>query len=165
MRIFNFRSQLWLERPITEVFEFFSDAVNLEELTPPWLQFRVISKLPIEMREGVEIKYRLRIRGIPVRWTSKITAWDPPHRFVDEQMHGPYRVWIHEHRFAEDSNGSLCADHVQYAPLGGALMNRLFVERDIQKIFAYRSEQLQKIFGGPDKTNPVKGIDQPPTRA
>ena len=152
MRIFSFRSQLWLERPRNEIFPFFSNALNLEEITPPWLQFRVVSKLPIQMREGVEIEYRLRIRRIPVGWRSRITTWDPPHRFVDEQVRGPYRIWIHEHRFIEDSGRTLCEDNIRYVPRGGALINALFVEKAVQKIFAYRSEQLRKIFaGGPQK--------------
>jgi ligand-binding SRPBCC domain-containing protein len=153
MRIFSFQSQLWLERPRTEVFPFFSNALNLEEITPPWLRFRIVSTLPIEMHEGVEIDYRLRIRGIPIEWRSRITTWDPPYRFVDEQVRGPYRVWIHEHRFTERGGGTACEDNVQYAPAGGALINALFVEKDVQKVFAYRSEQLRKVFGGgPQKT-------------
>jgi len=149
MEICNFRSQLWLEHPRDEVFPFFSDALNLEEITPPWLRFRIVSKLPIQMNEGAEIEYRLRIRGIPIGWRSRITTWDPPHRFVDEQVRGPYRIWIHEHLFIEDSGGTLCEDNVRYVPRGGALINALFVERDVQKIFAYRSQQLRNIFGGP----------------
>ena len=132
MRTFSFRSELWLERPKSEVFVFFSDALNLEEITPPWLQFRVVSKLPIQMREGAEIDYRLRMRGIPIRWRSRITAWDPPHRFVDEQVSGPYRLWIHEHRFTEHAGGTSCEDNVQYAPLGGALVNTLAVQRRLR---------------------------------
>jgi ligand-binding SRPBCC domain-containing protein len=146
MRIFNFRSQLWLGRPLNEIFPFFSNALNLQEITPPWLHFQVISSQPIQMREGVEIEYQLKVRVIPVRWKSRITVWEPPHRFVDEQVSGPYRVWIHEHRFTEHDGGTLCEDSVKYAVLGGALINKLIVERDIQKIFAYRSQQLQKIF-------------------
>jgi ligand-binding SRPBCC domain-containing protein len=74
-------------------------------------------------------------------------VWDPPHHFVDEQVRGPYRIWIHEHRFLESSGGTSCEDHVQYAPLGGVLINKLFVERDVRKIFAYRLDRLQEIFG------------------
>ena len=99
------------------------------------------------MHPGAEIEYRLKVRGFPLRWKSKITVWEPPHRFVDEQLRGPYRIWIHEHRFTDEAGGTLCEDHVQYAPLGGALINKLFVARDVQKIFAYRSERLQQIFG------------------
>jgi len=116
--------------------------MNLEKITPPWLQFHVVTPTPIRMAAGTVIDYQLKIRGIPVRWRSEITVWDPPERFVDEQVHGPYRRWIHEHRFREDGNGTRCEDHVQDAPLGGALIHRLFVQRDIRKIFAYRAERL-----------------------
>jgi ligand-binding SRPBCC domain-containing protein len=149
MKMFQFQSRLWLPSPRTEVFEFFSNALNLEDITPPWLQFRVLTSQPIQMREGAEIDYRLKIRGIPVRWRTRITVWDPPRRFVDEQLRGPYRLWVHEHTFKEDSRGTTCDDHVQYATLGGALINNLFVERDIRKIFAYRSARLQDIFRDP----------------
>ena len=146
MKIFHFECGLWLPRPRNEVFEFFANALNLEGITPPWLKFRVVTPKPVHMQRGAEIEYRLRIRGIPVRWRSRITAWDPPHRFVDEQIRGPYRVWIHEHRFSEKLRGTLCEDSVQYAPLGGALSNKLLVEHDVRKIFAYRSERLQEFF-------------------
>lgn len=146
MRVFSFQSQLRLARTRNEVFDFFAKAQNLEEITPPWLQFRIDSDLPAQMHEGMEIGYRLRIRGVPVRWRSRITVWDPPCRFVDEQVRGPYRVWIHEHRFVEDSGGTLCEDNVRYAPPGGTVANWLFVRRDIQKIFAYRSDCLRRIF-------------------
>jgi len=151
MKIFHFRSRLWLPRPRIEVFEFFSDALNLEELTPPWLKFHVITPQPIQMREGAEIDYRLKVHTIPVRWRSRITAWDPPSRFADEQLRGPYRLWIHEHRFTEDSGGTACEDHMQYATWGGALINRLFVEPDVRKIFVYRSARLQEIFASVPK--------------
>jgi ligand-binding SRPBCC domain-containing protein len=152
MRSFHFEAKLWLPRPRQDIFEFFADALNLEELTPPWLQFRVITPVPIEMRPGTRIDYRLKIRGIPIRWQSRITVWDPPHRFVDEQVRGPYRMWIHEHRFMEDSGGTSCEDHVRYAPLGGALVNKLFVERDVRNVFAYRSNRLRELFGdGPSQ--------------
>ena len=147
MRIFHFQSRVWLPRPRSEVFEFFSNALNLQGITPPWLQFRVVTALPIQLHRGTEIEYRMRIRGIPVPWRSRITVWDPPHHFVDEQVRGPYRIWIHEHRFLESSGGTSCEDHVQYAPLGGVLINKLFVERDVRKIFAYRLDRLQEIFG------------------
>jgi ligand-binding SRPBCC domain-containing protein len=146
MRTFRFQSRLWIPRPRNEVFEFFSSALNLETITPAWLQFRVVSAPPIHMFRGAEIEYRLKIHRFPVTWQSRITVWDPPQRFVDEQVRGPYRRWIHEHRFLEESYGTSCQDEVEYAPLGGALINTLFVERDIRGIFAYRSDRLQKIF-------------------
>jgi ligand-binding SRPBCC domain-containing protein len=149
MKTFRFDAALWLPRTRPEVFEFFADALNLEKITPPWLEFRVITPQPIQMREGAEIEYRLKIRGIPIWWRSRITVWDPPRRFVDEQMRGPYRLWIHEHHFTEESGGTSCEDSVQYAPLGGALINKLMVERDVRQIFAYRSGRLKEMYGPP----------------
>jgi ligand-binding SRPBCC domain-containing protein len=151
MTSFRFHSELWVPRPRAEVFEFFSSALNLEEITPPWVSFHVITPPPIEMRVGALINYKLRIRGIPARWQSRITVWDPPNRFVDEQVRGPYSIWIHEHRFTEREGKTLCEDSVQYAPPGGALfaplLNALLVKRDVRKIFEYRSRRLREIFG------------------
>jgi ligand-binding SRPBCC domain-containing protein len=146
VKVFQFEARLWLPRPIKEVFAFFSDATNLEELTPSSLQFHILTPKPILIRQGTEIDYRLKIHGIPIRWRSKISAWDPPHRFVDEQLRGPYRQWIHEHRFTEHAGGTNCADTVKYAPIGGALINRLFVENEVRQIFAYRTLRLQALF-------------------
>lgn len=147
MRLYSFQSKLWLPRNRSEVFEFFSNANNLGQIAPSWVRFHLISSSPEEMREGTELQYRLKIHGIPIAWRSRIVAWDPPNRFVDEQVQGPYRQWIHEHRFIEVRGGTSYEDRLQYAPLGGALINALFVRRDIEKIFAYRSERLQAIFG------------------
>ena len=92
------------------------------------------------------IDYRLRLRGLPIRWRSEITTWQPPHRFVDEQRRGPYRMWIHEHTFTERDGGTLVGDHVRYAVPGGWLADRLLVRRDLETIFAYRQEKLTEIF-------------------
>jgi ligand-binding SRPBCC domain-containing protein len=147
LRIFEFRRELCVPAAREKVFEFFSDALNLERITPSWLQFRGITPAPIHMIAGAEIEYRLKIRGIPAKWKSRITVWEPTNRFVDEQIAGPYRVWIHEHRFADDPRGTICSDHVRYAPPGGVILNALIVGRDIRKIFAYRTERLREIFG------------------
>jgi ligand-binding SRPBCC domain-containing protein len=146
MKIFEFHSSLWLPRPRLEIFEFFSEAANLQEITPTFLHFQLIAQRPAAMQKGTEIDYRIKIRGIPVRWRSKIALWEPPQRFIDEQLRGPYRLWIHEHRFSEDSGGTICEDHVRYAPIGGGLVNTLFVARDIRNIFEYRSARLKSLF-------------------
>lgn len=140
--------ELTLPAPIVDVFAFFSEAGNLELLTPSWLRFRITSPQPIEMRVGARIDYRLRVYGIPLSWTSEITAWDPPHRFVDEQRRGPYRSWIHEHRFEDCAEGTRVQDIVDYAVPGGALVAKLFVDRDLRRIFDHRREQMLRRFGG-----------------
>ncbi len=147
MSVFALRNEVWLPRPIDEVFEFFSDAYNLETLTPPILRFEVLTPAPIRMETGTLIDYKLRLRGLPVRWQSEITAWEPPHRFVDEQRRGPYSMWVHEHTFVEKDGGTLAKDNVDYSVPGGALVNRLFVARDVRKIFEYRTERLLEALG------------------
>jgi ligand-binding SRPBCC domain-containing protein len=143
---FVLESAVHIARPIGEVFEFFSDARNLDQLTPAWLKFNVLTPDPIEMRPGTLIDYQLRIRGLPIRWQSEITAWDPPRGFVDEQRRGPYKLWHHEHIFESEGDGTRVIDRVRYDVLGGALVERLFVRRDLERIFNYRTERLLEIF-------------------
>ena len=99
------------------------------------------------MRPGTLIDYRLRFRGFPLRWRSEITVWDPPHRFADVQVKGPYRQWMHEHTFIEQDGGTLAGDRVAYAVWGGALANSLVVSRDVERIFDYREQKLTSMFG------------------
>jgi ligand-binding SRPBCC domain-containing protein len=146
MKTFRIETEIWLPAPLDEVFEFFSNATNLETLTPPWLKFEVLTPSPIEMKPSTLIDYRLRMRGLPIRWQSEITEWSPPQRFVDEQRKGPYRLWHHTHTFAEKDGGTLVGDIVSYAVPGGSFINTLFVKRDVQNIFAYRHRQLLEIF-------------------
>lgn len=146
MTIHTYSAELWLPQARARVFPFFADARNLETITPPWLKFEVLTPGPIEMRAGTRIDYRLRIRGFPVRWQSEITAWEPEHRFVDEQRRGPYRLWRHTHTFEEREGGTLCRDEVEYAVFGGALINWLLVRRDVEMIFRYRQEVLTRLF-------------------
>ncbi|MEC8896259.1 MAG: SRPBCC family protein [Planctomycetota bacterium] len=129
-----------------DIFPFFSRAENLDELTPSWLHFRILTELPLEMKTGTLIDYKLRVRLLPIRWRSKITTWEPPHRFVDEQVRGPYRSWIHEHTFLEQDEGTLVRDRVEYAVWGGSLINRLLVRPDLERIFSYRFEKLEELF-------------------
>ena len=142
-------TSIWLPRPLNDVFSFFSNAENLEQLTPPFLRFRVLTETPIEMREGILIDYRLRVHGFPMHWRSRISAWDPPRRFVDEQVAGPYRSWHHEHLFREKDGGTLVGDRVRYAVPGWVLepiLHRWFVAPDIQQIFDYRHQVLAELF-------------------
>jgi ligand-binding SRPBCC domain-containing protein len=146
MKEFTLQTELWLSRPRNQVFSFFAEARNLEALTPPWLKFEVLTPAPIAMRSGTLIDYRIRVHGIPIRWRTEITAWDPPHRFVDVQLRGPYTLWHHTHTFEERDGGTLCRDHVRYRPRGGALINRLFVRRDVDRIFQYRQQRMRELF-------------------
>ncbi len=136
-----------LPRPIDEVFRYFADARNLEALTPRSLRFEILTPQPIEMRVGLLIDYRLRMHGVPVRWQSEITAWQPSVRFVDEQRRGPYRWWVHEHRFETIGDQTQVTDRVRYGVPGGAVVHRLLVKRDLVKIFTYRAEKLHETFG------------------
>ncbi|MES1245106.1 MAG: SRPBCC family protein [Acidobacteriota bacterium] len=150
MRVWELRTRIRLPRPRPEVFGFFSDAANLEQLTPPWLRFRILTPPPIAMQQGARIDYRIRLRGLPVGWKTEITAWEPPRRFVDEQLRGPYRLWVHEHGFEEIEGGTLATDFVRYAAPGGVLsllINRLLVARDLRTVFRYRHRKLREIFG------------------
>jgi ligand-binding SRPBCC domain-containing protein len=146
MKTFLLNSELWVPRPIAEVFEFFADARNLEKITPDWINFSILTSCPIEMRAGALIEYRLKVHGIPLGWLTEITAWGPPNRFVDEQRRGPYRLWVHEHRFSSSEGGTLMTDSVRYAVWGGALTDRLFVRGDVKRIFDFRREKIAEIF-------------------
>jgi len=135
----------FIERPLEDVFAFFSSARNLERITPPWLSFRVLSPEPIRMEEGRLIDYRLRLRGLPLSWRSRIDAWSPPERFVDRQVKGPYRLWVHEHRFLPEAGGTRVIDRVEYAVPGGDLVARWLVRPDLERIFAYREMAMRGI--------------------
>jgi ligand-binding SRPBCC domain-containing protein len=147
-RMNRLEAQVLVPAPIDDVFAFFSDAKQLETLTPPWVRFQIVTPLPIAMHAGTVIDYRLRIRGLPIRWRSVIPIWEPPHRFVDEQVRGPYRYWRHEHRFEPHDGGTLVSDVIDYRVLGGRLVNRFFVQPDVERIFRFRQQKLAEIFGG-----------------
>ena len=128
------------------VFGYFADAANLEAITPPWLGFRIVTPRPIDMRVGALIEYRLRLHGVPVSWLTRIEEWEPGMRFVDAQLTGPYKLWHHTHEFAPDGEGgTIRRDTVRYAlPYGplGELARRLFVARDLEAIFDFRTRQV-----------------------
>lgn len=155
MKEFSLQAELWVPRPRAEVFDFFSDARNLQALTPPWVNFAVLTPAPIELRAGALIDYRIRVHGLPLRWRTEITEWQPPRRFVDVQLRGPYTLWHHTHTFEERDGGTLCLDEVRYRPRGGALVNRLFVRRDVERIFAFRRERLLELFGSKASSTPA----------
>jgi ligand-binding SRPBCC domain-containing protein len=141
-----------VELSIAEVFEFYGDAFNLETITPHFLGFKVTTPMPIEMREGALIEYRLRLHGIPIRWRTRIERWEPPHRFVDVQISGPYALWHHTHTFEPDGKNAVwITDRVRYAvPFGplGTLAGALLVNRDIERIFDFRRDAVAEQLAG-----------------
>lgn len=144
--------------PLGEVFPFFADPMNLDLLTPPWLRFRILTPAPIAMEVGALIDYRLRLHGIPIRWRTEITAFEPPHRFVDRQVRGPYREWIHEHVFEEIGGQTIIIDNVHYAVLGGHIVDELFVKRDLRKIFDFRHQRIAEHFPAPIPAPSAKSV-------
>ena len=159
--VYRLTTWQWLPLPRDRVFAFFSDAFNLERITPDLLRFRVQTPAPIEMSAGAVIDYRLSLRGLPMRWRSEITEWEPPARFVDTQRRGPYREWHHTHTFEERDGGTFVTDAVRYRLIGPAFMtravNKLLVAPDVRRIFAFRHEALERALGleGKTKSGPV----------
>lgn len=149
--LFTLRREIVLPACRAEVFSFFSDAHNLDRITPEFLRFRVLTPQPVAMGLGTRIQYALRLHGFPLRWESAITAWEPPIRFVDLQIRGPYRWWHHEHRFEDLDDSTRVFDEVEYACHGGRLVHSLFVKRDLGRIFAYRQQSLTKLFSHQSK--------------
>lgn len=147
MKTFTHLESILLPRPAEEVFRFFAAAENLERITPDWLRFRIVGASSSEVGEGTTIDYRLRWRGVPLRWRTLIEQWRPPVRFVDRQIRGPYRLWVHEHDFEPHPDGTLARDRVTYAVPGGTLTHCLVVGRDVRAIFAHRSSVLRELFG------------------
>ena len=140
--------EMIIPRSQEETFAFFSDARNLDILTPRWVGFKILTPTPIEMRAGALIEYQIRIHGIPIRWRTEITEWEAPHRFVDLQLKGPYQWWHHEHRFESCKEGTRMIDEVEYrAPLHW-ISHPLMVARDVRRIFDYRAEALERVFRG-----------------
>lgn len=145
-----FETEQYIPAPREDVFPFFARASNLGEITPESLQFEILNGASAEVQEGALIDYRLRVRGVPVRWQTKIEQWDPPHRFVDTQLKGPYETWHHTHTFESLGPGTLMTDRVLYRlPLGalGRLSGGWLVEHDVRGIFDFRRRKINQIFG------------------
>ena len=155
MKTHHLHREIRLERPLEEVFPFFADPANLEEITPSWLNFHVVGSSTPDIQEGTELDYRLRLHGIPLRWRSRISVWEPPCRFVDEQVRGPYAMWRHLHTFercSRDANATIARDWVEYRAHGGPLVHRLFVARDLRTIFDHRLRKMNELFGADVRT-------------
>src|ERR671927_1072647 len=140
-----FRREQWLDASPAVVFPFFADARNLEAITPPLLRFRLLTPDPISMGVGTFLQYALRLHGVPVRWDTLIQEWDPPRRFVDVQVRGPYRLWHHTHELMAVDGGTLMRDTVRYAVgfgVFGEVVRRTVVRRDLEAIFDFRREHV-----------------------
>jgi ligand-binding SRPBCC domain-containing protein len=139
----------YIRRPLPEIFGFFSDARNLEALTPPQLEFNILTEGDIPMRDGALIDYRLKLHGVPFTWRTRILCWDPPFGFVDDQVSGPYSIWHHIHSFTDEGDRVRMDDEVLYRlplwPLGEVAAP--FVRRRVEEIFAYRTKKIREIFG------------------
>lgn len=144
-----FQSSTLIKRPIDEVFDFFSKAENLNELTPPFLKFKILTPLPLEMKKGTFIDYSISLNGLPFRWKTLISDWNPGVSFVDEQLKGPYKIWRHTHKFKSEGEFTRMTDDVVYLSPGGILeplIDRLFVKKKVQEIFRYREKKLMELF-------------------
>jgi hypothetical protein len=140
----------WVERPIDDVFAFFAEARNLEAITPPWIGFKILSMSTPTIEQGTLIRYRIRLPGIPMYWQTEISAWNPPHNFVDDQKKGPYKRWHHTHTFEAHGNRTKVIDDVEFAlPFGvlGRMVHAVKVRPDVERIFEYRRAQIERLFG------------------
>jgi ligand-binding SRPBCC domain-containing protein len=151
MMIDTLQREQMLRQPIDRVFAFFADAANLEAITPPWLRFQILTPLPIAMGPGSLIEYRLHWHRMPIRWVTRIDQWEPPTRFSDVQLRGPYRLWEHSHTFEPCETGTRMCDLVRYAlPFGllGRLAHRMVVQSDLDAIFDYRAARIEEMLKG-----------------
>ena len=150
MTVYRLEREQWVPGPLPAVFDFFSRAENLGRITPPWLDFRIRSPLPIDMRVGASIEYTIRLAGVPLRWRTRVSEWEPPKRFADVQERGPYILWDHHHVFRAVGDGVLVSDCVHYAlpfgPLGRAT-HALAVRAALANIFDYRFARIREILG------------------
>jgi ligand-binding SRPBCC domain-containing protein len=140
----------WFPQPMQDVFAFFADARNLEAITPPWLEFQILSPEPIVVAPGTVIEYQLRWHQFPIRWVTEIRRWDPPTSFMDVQLRGPYRLWEHTHRFQAVDGGTRMFDVVRYAlPFGflGRMAHTWVVKADLEGIFDYRARKVSELLG------------------
>jgi ligand-binding SRPBCC domain-containing protein len=149
MAVRRIKRELWVPYRAKDVFRFFADANNLDSITPSWLHFRVLTQ-DTKIEKGALLEYHLKWHGVPLRWLTEITAWDPPYRFTDTQRKGPYKKWIHDHRFEERDGGTSIIDDVEYEIYGWffePLIHSIFVGPDINRIFDFRMRKMSELYG------------------
>ena len=159
MKVYTLKREQLINRPRRKVFAFFERPENLERITPASLGFEILTPKPILMQTGMVLDYTIRLFGIPVRWTTVITGYNPPKGFSDVALRSPYGFWHHTHTFAEVDGGTLMTDEVRYAlPLGpvGRLANSLWVKRQLERIFDFRAEAIRKLIDSPDRVDETK---------
>ena len=153
MKLYTLESNQFINKPIEEVFQFFSKPENLSVFTPAKLGFKILSPNPIKMGVGRLIDYNIYLMGIPIHWRTLITDYEPPNMFVDQQIKGPYTMWHHTHTFHKVKGGVEIKDRVVYSiPFGflGRLLNYLWIKRDLNNIFLHRKKVIDKLFENND---------------
>jgi ligand-binding SRPBCC domain-containing protein len=162
MKVYILKREQFVNRPLKEVFSFFERPENLARLTPDALGFKVLTPSPVQMKEGALIDYTIKLFCFPMHWRTVISTYEPPFRFVDQQLKGPYTFWHHTHTFAEREGGTLMTDEVRYVlPYGllGRIAQKLLVKRQLDHIFDFRTQVMQKIFeGGKSSPDPNKRV-------
>jgi ligand-binding SRPBCC domain-containing protein len=149
MKTFEINMKQYINKPLDVVFEFFSKPENLEMITPESLSFNILTPTPIKMEKGSLIDYTIRLFGIPIHWRTLISDYEPPFRFVDQQIKGPYTFWHHTHTFQQVDGGVEIIDKVKYSlPMGwlGTLVHSIWVRKDLEKIFEHRKTVIQDYF-------------------
>jgi len=146
-RVLEYKTSI--NKPLDEVFAFFSKAENLNKLTPSELQFEILTPSPIAMKKGAMIEYKIKLSGIPFKWKTEICEWNPPYKFADQQLKGPYTKWYHEHIFTEEEGKTIMIDRITYLSKGwimAPLLHALFVDKRVKEIFTYREKVLNDLF-------------------
>ncbi len=147
-KMFIFEQEQIINQPVSKIFSFFEKPENLSKLTPNWLRFNIKTKLPLGMKQGAEFEYTITIFGISMKWKTLISKYSPPNFFIDEQVKGPYKRWVHTHSFKEINGNVIIGDRVEYDLYGGFLkyIINIFVGLSVNKIFNYRKISIEKEF-------------------